>query len=185
MNWQSKLRMCILNNKQMILGEHTLVALQAGALQLEKDFVCSEYHQPQIRSGRLKIKQSERNGIPVKQHTENLLTLKGVKQCEQEQRLAGRNFEQEEQQTHPSSSSSSHWDGWWMSSWWDKSWQWTGRSIHAGSFFSVWATPMIYCKGTSERRVETPTSHKPHSSSCTSGCFTANIVQVKTLAFCL
>ena len=39
------------------------------------------------------------------------------------QLIAGRNLRQEEQ-AHPSSSSSSQWDGWWMSSWWDKSWPW-------------------------------------------------------------
>ena len=42
----------------------------------------------------------------------------------QKQRIAERNIVQEEQQAHPSFSSSSWWDGWRASSWWDRSLQW-------------------------------------------------------------
>ena len=50
----------------------------------------------------------------MKQLLEYHLAVKIVKECEQ-QRTAGGNLEQEEQQSHPSSSSEC--DGWWTSSW--------------------------------------------------------------------
>ena len=77
----------------------------------------------QTHSGRLKL-SGEGTAMPVKQHTDYHLAVKIVEEGEQEQRIARSNPTQEEQQAHPSSSSSSQWDGWWTSSWWDKSWQW-------------------------------------------------------------
>ena len=72
--------------------------------------------------GKLNIKQTEGNTHPVSEHIEYHLSVKIVKEREQ-QRTAGRNLRQEEQHAHLFFSSSSQWNGRWTSSWWDKSWQ--------------------------------------------------------------
>ena len=109
----------------MILNAHTKAELQSWHTQMRDGLGDNaEVHQPrqlreQIHLGRLnnnKLKDT----LPVKQHREYQLAVQIVKEREQ-QRIAGTDFKQEEQEAHPSYSSSSQWDGWWTSSWWDKS----------------------------------------------------------------
>ena len=55
----------------------------------------AEYHQrrelrEQIRSGRLKIKESANIAMPIKQYTEYHLAVTIISEREQEQRIAGR-----------------------------------------------------------------------------------------------
>ena len=73
---------------------------------------------------------------------------------------------QEEQQARPSSSSSSQWNGWWRSSWWDKSVQWK-ESLHDG-LYSKAGVPLMIRWADIRAWEKTPTSHNPHLSSCTS-----------------
>ena len=113
----------------MILNGHTKEKLQSLDTQMREGLGNSaEHHQPrqlreQIHSGRLKIKRSEGNAFPVKQHPEYHVAEQIVKEREQRQGTAGRSTMQEAQQAHPFFSSSSHWDGWWTSLLWDKAWQ--------------------------------------------------------------
>ena len=74
---------------------------------------------------------------------------------------------QEEQQTYPSSSSSSPWDCWCTPSWWCKSWQWKE-----------------YRGWTSERGVKIPTLTNRTCLLAPLVLCHSNIVQVHTLAFC-
>ena len=107
-----------------------------------------------------------------------------VREREQELMIAGGSPKQDEQQTYPSFSLSSHLDGWWTSSWWDKSWPWIGNGLHDGFCHSSSDSDDHY-KRTSERRVNTHTSQTTFVSSCTSSfCHSAIvIVQVRILAF--
>ena len=114
----------------MFINGHTKEELQSLGAQMGEGLGDhAEYHQPrqlceQIHSGKLKMKQSEGNASPVKQHPGYHRAAKFATELEQEQRISGGGLEQEEQ-AHPSSSSSSPWDGWWTSSCVeDKSWQW-------------------------------------------------------------
>ena len=70
-----------------------------------------------IHSGRLTIKHSADVVQLVKQHTEYYSAVQIVSEREQKQENISRNPMQEEQQAHPSSSSSLQWDGSWTSSW--------------------------------------------------------------------
>ena len=101
---------------------------------------------------------------------------------EKGQRKAGCNSMQEEQQAHPSSSSSYHWDG-------------CGRvrggisrgsglkNSHHDGFGKVQVTPMIHCKRPAGWELKAPTPHKPHlCSQVLSQQF--DIAQVKTWEFC-
>ena len=100
--------------QQMVTNGHTKAELQSWDTQMREGLGDNaEYHQPrrlreQILLGRLKIKQIGGHLCPVKQHHEYQLAVKIVKEREQ-QRIASRNLGQEEQKTHPSSSSSSQW----------------------------------------------------------------------------
>ena len=120
--------------KQMFTNGRSKEELQSWDAQMREGLGDhAEYHQPrqlreQIHLGRLKIRQSANVALPVKQHNEYHLAVTIVRGLEQEQRIAGGNSMQDEQQAHPSSLSSSQWDGCWTSSWWDKSWQWTAIS---------------------------------------------------------
>ena len=88
------------------------------------EFQQSRQSREQIHSGRLKIKQSAAVATLVKQDPEYHLAAGIVREREQEQRIAGSSSMQEERQARPFSSSSSQWDAWWTSSWWDKSRKW-------------------------------------------------------------
>ena len=158
---------------------------KAGSLKWEKDLGDhAEYHQPlhsreQIHSGRLNIKHSEGNALPVKQQAHQVSS--GPKDClkesEQEPRMAGGNPMQEEQQARPSSSSSSQWDGWWRSSWWDKSVQ-CKESVHDGLYSEAGVPLMIRCGWISER-------DNPHLSSCTSSFLSEQYCSSQDCGICL
>ena len=84
----------------------------------------TSYNQPfrlreKIHTGSLKIKQAHGQAVPVKQHPEYILSVQIAKEREQQRAVEG-NFRREEPETNPAASSSSQWDGWWTSSWWDK-----------------------------------------------------------------
>ena len=116
----------------MSIHGHTKGEVQSWDAQMEALGDRAEHRQPrqlreQIHSSKLKMKKSKGCAMPVKQHREYHLAVKVVREREQEQRIAGSNSLQDEQQTYPSTSSSSRWDGWWASSWLDKTCQWSEK----------------------------------------------------------
>ena len=173
----------------MFINGHTKEGLQSWDARMEAGLGDhAKYRQPrqlheQIFSGRLTSKQSANVAMPVKQHTECHLAVKIVREREQAQKKAGGCPKQEEQQAYPSISSSSQWDGWWTSSWWDKSRQRTENRPHDGFWQSSSDSDDPRQADIRAESVQTHPHHKPRLSYSTSSfCHSAIvIVQVKLL----
>ena len=152
----------------------------------------AEYHQPrqvreQTRSGRLKIMQNEGKTLPAKQHSQYHLAVKIVKEREHEQRIAGETLCRENsKQTHLLRLRLKGMAGGQVRGGINRGKR-TNNSTIACSPKQVGVPLMIHCWRTSEQMEKPPTPHKPRLSSCTSSSklLHNNIVQVKTLAFCL
>ena len=89
------------------------------------------YNQPlklleEIHTGRLQIRQAHRQALPVKQHPEYHLAVKLFQERERQRAAEGDLKREESKDEHATDpvSSSSHWEEWWSSLWWDKtSWK--------------------------------------------------------------